>query len=123
MSENRPQAAAERREHMLGLAFTVFACPDRLALLLVLAIRCGVCLFCETHRYRPTHPHARSRKPLAGTGRGSGRARARLVPPVPIALGAPLGQHHDLSARLVLLHAAMRFNDLIEMEGSADLNM
>ena len=31
MSENRLQAAAERREHMLGLAFTVFACPHRLA--------------------------------------------------------------------------------------------
>ncbi|MGA7451301.1 MAG: hypothetical protein WBW73_08495, partial [Rhodoplanes sp.] len=28
---NRLQAAAERREHMLGLAFTVFACPHRLA--------------------------------------------------------------------------------------------
>ncbi len=31
VSENRLQAAAERREHMLGLAFTVFACPHRLA--------------------------------------------------------------------------------------------
>ena len=31
VSKNRLQAAAERREHMLGLAFTVFACPHRLA--------------------------------------------------------------------------------------------
>jgi hypothetical protein len=28
----------------------------------------------------------------------------------------PLGQHHDLSCRFVLLHAAMRLNDFVEVE-------
>jgi hypothetical protein len=42
---------------------------------------------------------------------------------VPIALGALLGQHYDLSARLVPLHAAMRLNDLIQVEGPADLDV
>src|SRR5713226_8855996 len=36
--------------------------------------------------------------------------------------GALLGQHDDLSARLVLLHAAMSLSDLVEMEGFADLD-
>jgi hypothetical protein len=87
----------------------------------VLAIDGRTCLFCEARR--PADPDARTRKPLAGTGRGFGRACARLVLPVPIALGALLGQHHDLSARLVLLHAAMRLNDLIKVEGPADLDV
>src|SRR6266403_801253 len=34
--------------------------------------------------------------------------------------GALLGQHDDLSARLVLLHAAMGLSDLVEVEGFAD---
>src|SRR5882672_5682414 len=33
----------------------------------------------------------------------------------------PLGQHHDLSTRLVLLHATMRLDDLVELESPADL--
>src|SRR5216684_6165744 len=37
--------------------------------------------------------------------------------------GALLGQHDDLSARLVLLHAAMRLSDLVEVEGLADLDV
>src|SRR5260370_32610682 len=36
--------------------------------------------------------------------------------------GALLGQHDDLSARLVLLHAAMGLSDLVEVEGFADLD-
>lgn len=31
--------------------------------------------------------------------------------------GASLGQHHDLSARFALLHAAMRLSDLVKVEG------
>src|SRR5260370_5011338 len=37
--------------------------------------------------------------------------------------GALLGQHDDLSARLVLLHAAMGLSDLVEVEGFADLDV
>src|SRR5258708_26047278 len=36
--------------------------------------------------------------------------------------GALLGQHDDLSARLVLLHAAIGLSDLVEAEGFADLD-
>jgi|SRR5580704_6299390 hypothetical protein len=36
---------------------------------------------------------------------------------------ALLGQHDDLPARLVLLHAAMGLSDLVEVEGFADLDM
>ena len=43
--------------------------------------------------------------------------------PEPITLWAPLGQHHDLSTRFVLLHAAMRFNDLVKVKDFADLDM
>src|SRR5258708_37519935 len=35
----------------------------------------------------------------------------------------PLGHHHDFSSCLVLLHAAMRLNDLIQVEGPAHLNV
>ena len=34
-----------------------------------------------------------------------------------------LGQHHDLSARLVLFHEAMRLGDFVEVEGLADLDV
>src|SRR5216684_4864077 len=37
--------------------------------------------------------------------------------------GALLGQHDDLSARLVLLHTAMGLSDLVEVEGFADLDV
>src|SRR5216684_2709639 len=37
--------------------------------------------------------------------------------------GVLLGQHDDLSARLVLLHAAMGLSYLVEMEGLADLHV
>jgi hypothetical protein len=37
--------------------------------------------------------------------------------------GALLGQHDDLSARVVLLHAAMGLSDLVELEGLADLDV
>src|SRR6267154_1994155 len=37
--------------------------------------------------------------------------------------GALLGQHDDLSARLVLLHAAMGPNELVEVENPADLDV
>src|SRR5580700_248172 len=36
---------------------------------------------------------------------------------------ALLGQHDDLSTRLVLLHAAMGLSDLVEVEGFADLDV
>src|ERR1700693_1766245 len=36
---------------------------------------------------------------------------------------ALLGQHDDLSARLVLLHAAMGLSYLVEVEGFADLDV
>src|SRR5260370_42432170 len=39
------------------------------------------------------------------------------------ASGALLGQHDDLSARLVLLHAAMGLSDLVEVEGFAALDV
>src|ERR1700675_2858189 len=37
--------------------------------------------------------------------------------------GALLGQNDDLSARLVLLHAAMGLSDLVEVESFADLDV
>ena len=37
--------------------------------------------------------------------------------------GALLGQHDDLSTRFVLLHAAMRLNDFVKVEGFADLDV
>ncbi len=37
--------------------------------------------------------------------------------------GALLGQHDDLSSRLVLLHATMGLNDLVEVESFADLDV
>src|SRR5260370_26017479 len=37
--------------------------------------------------------------------------------------GALLAQHDDLSARLVLLHAAMGLSDLVEVEGFPDLDV
>src|SRR5260221_13641496 len=36
---------------------------------------------------------------------------------------ALLAQHDDLSARLVLLHAAMGVSDLVEVEGFADMDV
>ena len=41
------------------------------------------------------------------------------------AIGLPgaLGQHHDFSASLVLLHAPMRLNNLFKMENLSDLDM
>jgi hypothetical protein len=37
--------------------------------------------------------------------------------------GDPLGQNDDLSARLVLFHAAMRLSDLVKGKGPADLDV
>src|SRR6266853_2331416 len=37
--------------------------------------------------------------------------------------GALLGQHDDLSARLVLLHAAMDLSDRVEVKSFADLDV
>src|SRR5467141_1850812 len=37
--------------------------------------------------------------------------------------GALLAQHDDLSTRFVLFHAAMRLNDLVKVEGFADLDV
>src|ERR1700716_3562645 len=37
--------------------------------------------------------------------------------------GALLGQDDDLSARLILLHAAMGLSDLVEVKGFADLDV
>src|SRR6266404_4447174 len=37
--------------------------------------------------------------------------------------GALLGEHDDLSARLVLLHAAMGLSDLVKLEGFAHLDV
>jgi hypothetical protein len=42
--------------------------------------------------------------------------------PESTALGTQLGQHHDLAARLILLHAAMSFRDLVKVEGPAYLD-
>src|SRR5271157_1135328 len=38
-------------------------------------------------------------------------------------LGLGSGQHHDFALRLVLLHAAVRLDDLVETEGPADLDV
>jgi hypothetical protein len=37
--------------------------------------------------------------------------------------GAPLGQHHDLSTRFVLLHAAMRLNDFVKVKDFPNLDV
>lgn len=50
---------------------------------------------------------------------GDPLASVSRLPP----FGAPLGQHHNLSTRFVLFHAAMRLNDFVKVKDFADLDV